>query len=256
MSAETLVDLPFGDIGGVLEPLQLRNAAEQIADRLVTAIALGEFVPGQRLPPERELSAMLGVNRTSVREALHRLVGAGYLQIQRGRNGGAYVRESWGPGSASMIRRTLAPHWKDFENLFDLRRLVEALIARTAARRHDEADAKAITAAAQAYADAGDDREASRAGDQAVHTTIATATHNPYLVRLSRQIRAQVSLGFQAEPYSREIRAKAIEQHWGLVEAVLARKEDLAAKRAAEHFSLTEAALRRLLERVESEDRA
>ena len=148
MSADTLIDLPFGEIGGVLEPVQLRNAAEQIADRLVTAIALGEFVPGQRLPSERDLSSMLGVNRTSVREALHRLVGGGYLEIRRGRNGGAYVLESWGPGSASMIRRTLAPHWKDFELLFDLRRLIEALIARTAARRHDAADADAIIVAA------------------------------------------------------------------------------------------------------------
>jgi GntR family transcriptional repressor for pyruvate dehydrogenase complex len=251
-----LIDLPFGDIAGVLEPLQLRNAGEQIADRLVTAIALGEFVPGQRLPTERELSTMLGVSRTSVREALHRLVGAGYLEIQRGRNGGAYVRESWGPASASMIRRTLAPHWKDFEWLFDLRTLVEALIARVAARRHDASDAQSIRAATQAYVDAGDDREASRAGDQALHTAIAAATQNPYLAALSRQIRAQVSLGFQAEPYSREIRATAIEQHAGLVEAVLARKDDLAAELAAEHFSLTEAALRRLLERVQREERA
>jgi DNA-binding FadR family transcriptional regulator len=249
-----LIDLPFGDIAGVLEPLQLRNAAEQIADRLVTAIALGEFVPGQRLPSERELSAMLGVNRTSVREALHRLVGAGYLEIQRGRTGGAYVLESWGPGSASMIRRTLAPHWKDFEWLFDLRTHVEALIARVAARRYEPADGRAITAAAQAYVDAGDDREASRAGDQALHTAIAGATQNPYLAALSRQIRAQVSLGFQAEPYSKEIRATAIDQHWGLVEAVLARREDMAAQLAAEHFSLTEDALRRLLERVEREE--
>jgi DNA-binding transcriptional MocR family regulator len=71
-----------------LEPLRKRNAAEQLAERLVTAIALGEFVPGQRLPAERELSGMLGVSRTVVREALHRLADDGYLEIQRGRNGG------------------------------------------------------------------------------------------------------------------------------------------------------------------------
>jgi GntR family transcriptional regulator, transcriptional repressor for pyruvate dehydrogenase complex len=249
-----LVDLPVGDISGVLEPIQLRNAAEQIADRLVTAIALGEFVPGQRLPSERDLAAMLGVSRTSVREALHRLVGGGYLEITRGRSGGAYVRESWGPASASIIRRTLAPRWKDFEWLFDLRTLVEGMIARVAAERHEPDDAAAIRAAAQAYIDAADDREASRAGDQALHSAIAAATQNPYLARLSRQIRAQVSLGFQAEPYSREIRGKAIEQHGALVAAVLARRATAAARIAAEHFSLTEGALRRLLERVENEE--
>jgi GntR family transcriptional repressor for pyruvate dehydrogenase complex len=247
------LDAPFGEVG-VLEPIQLRNAAEQIADRLVTAIALGEFVPGQRLPTERELSTMLGVSRTSVREALHRLAGAGYLEIQRGRNGGAYVQRSWTPGSASMIRRTLAPHWADFESLFDLRTLVEGMIARVAAERHAPHDDDAIRGALQAYTDAGDDREASRAADQALHSAIAHATGNPYLVRISRHIRAQVSLGFQAEPYSREIRRTAIEQHGRLVDAVLSGEAERAAAVAAEHFSLTESALRALLARVEREE--
>ena len=116
-------------------PLRLRNASEQIAERLVTAIALGEFVPGQRLPSERELAGLLSMSRASVRDALHLLAGAGYVDIQRGRTGGAYVRTSWGAESAEMIRRTLVPNWQQFEALFDLRSLVEPLIARTAAER-------------------------------------------------------------------------------------------------------------------------
>jgi DNA-binding FadR family transcriptional regulator len=242
------------DAASVLAPIKLPNAAEQIADRLVTAIALGEFVPGQRLPSERDLSAMLGVNRSAVREALHRLVGAGYLEIRRGRSGGAFVCSSWGPGSAAMVRRTLAEQWQDFESLFDLRTLVEGMIARTAARRHRDVDAEAIEAALAAYLDAGDDREASRAADQALHTAIAAATQNPYLTRLSQQIRARVSLGFQAEPYSKEIRRRAIVQHRDLVAAVLERDTELAASRAAKHFSLTESAMRALLERAQREE--
>jgi GntR family transcriptional repressor for pyruvate dehydrogenase complex len=235
----------------VLAPIQLRNAAEQIADRLVTAIALGEFVPGQRLPTERELSTMLDVNRTAVREAMHRLAGAGYLEVRRGRNGGAYVKSSWGSGSPEMIRRTLAPRWHDFEALFDLRRLVEGMIARTAAERCGAADREPLLATAETYVAAGDDREASRAADHALHTAVATATGNPYLARLSQQIRAQVSLGFQAEPYSPEIRALAVEQHRALVAAVVDGAADRAAEIATEHFSLTEGALRKLLVRVQ-----
>jgi GntR family transcriptional repressor for pyruvate dehydrogenase complex len=40
----------FGEHGSALAPLRILSIAEQIADRLITAIALGEFVPGQRLP--------------------------------------------------------------------------------------------------------------------------------------------------------------------------------------------------------------
>jgi hypothetical protein len=43
----------------VLAPMPMRSAGERVAERFVTAIALGEFVSGQRLPTERELAAML-----------------------------------------------------------------------------------------------------------------------------------------------------------------------------------------------------
>jgi DNA-binding FadR family transcriptional regulator len=235
-----------------LAPLRLRNAGEQIADRLVTAIALGEFVPGQRLPSERELAALLSVSRASVRDALHLLAAAGYVDIQRGRTGGAYVQMSWGSQSADMVRRTLVPHWQHFEALLDLRRLVEPLIARTATERRTADDLEQIRSALADYVDA-EDREASRAADQSLHAAIARATHNEYLVSISGQIRAQVSLGFQAEPYSEEIRRMAVGQHTRLVETIEAGDPDAAGALAAEHFSLTETALRGLLERVARE---
>lgn len=253
-TSDALLDLRGpGDSATVLAPIKLPNAAEQVADRLVTAIALGEFIPGQRLPTERDLSAMLDVNRSSVREALHQLAGAGYIEIRRGRSGGAFVRTNWAPGFASMVHRTLAPQWNDFEALFDMRALVEAMIARTAARRRHEADVDAIEAARSAYVDAGEDREASRAADQWLHTAIAAATQNAYLTQLSQQIRARISLGFQAEPYSKEIRRRAIGQHRDLVAAVVDGEEDLAATLATKHFRLTESAMRELLQRVQTE---
>lgn len=238
-----------------LAPLPLRGAAEHIADRLITAIALGEFVPGQRLPPERELAQMLQVGRASVREALHRLAGAGYVEIVRGRNGGAYVRRSWAPGSAATVNRTLVPNWAHFESLLDLRTLVEGLIARTAAERHGEDDVAPIRNARVAY-ERAQTREESRAADQALHSAIAAATKNQLLANLSGQIRSEVSLGFQAEPYSTQIRATALEQHAQLVDAVLGRRAGDAETIAADHFGLTERALRELLARARAEERS
>jgi len=52
---------PFGG------PIESRYVADDVVDRLVTALALGVYVDGQQLPTERELAAMLGVSRTSVR---------------------------------------------------------------------------------------------------------------------------------------------------------------------------------------------
>jgi GntR family transcriptional regulator, transcriptional repressor for pyruvate dehydrogenase complex len=93
--AEPAVSEPFGTL---LIPFTLRTAGERIAERIVTAIALGEFVPEQRLPTERELATMLEVSRSTVREALQRLQASGYVTTRRGRGGA--------PSSAPAAVRT------------------------------------------------------------------------------------------------------------------------------------------------------
>jgi GntR family transcriptional regulator, transcriptional repressor for pyruvate dehydrogenase complex len=242
------VDAPRASI---LEPVRLRSAGEHIADRLVTAIALGEFVPGQRLPTERDLAALLGVSRTTVREAVQRLAAIGYVEVRRGRHGGSFVLSGAGPEATEMIRRTLLPDWDRFERLFDFRLLIEPLIARVAAERRTDDDAEEIRRTLRAYVDAGDDREASRAADQSVHVAIAQATQNPYFASLSSSIRSEISLGFGAEPYSAQIRARAVKDHTALADAVIAGDPGRASRVAAKHFALTESVLRELHERVD-----
>lgn len=236
--------------GSSLTPVHTKGVVEQAVARLVTAISLGEFVPGQRLPTTSELAAALGMNQSSIREALQRLARAGYVEIRRGRNGGTFVMSSWGPDAATLVRGILVPNWDMFEHLFDLRRLAEPLIARTAAERNTDVDAAALVEANERYVAAEGDREASRAADQHLHATVAAATHNPYLVSLSLQIRARICLGFQAEPYSDELRAAAIADHSRLVVAILAGDGESAATIAGDHFALTENAIRELLQQV------
>jgi len=235
--------------GTVLAPIAMRTAGERIAERIVTAIALGEFVPDQRLPTERELAALLEVSRTTVREALQRLQAAGYVTTRRGRGGGTFVRTGRGPDSDEMIRRTLVPAWADLSEILDFRRLIEQLVARTAAQRRDERDIAAIRGAVDDYARAAD-REASRLADHALHQAIARAAHNARLVDLSASIRREVSLGLDAEPHTAAVRHRALRQHRRLADAVIAGNPVLAGDCAASHFSLTENMLAELHARI------
>ncbi len=234
-------------------PIVPRYVADDVQDRLVTAIALGVYVPGQRLPTERELAAMLGVSRTSVRGALQHLTDSGYLEVRRGRNGGYFVLADWGPGSAEHVSRHLVTNWAEFEALFDARTLIEPLIASTAAERCTGADVTAINEALAAYLSAPD-HDASRLADYALHHAIATATKNPILVETSVELRARISLNLGAEPYTDEVRRKAVEQHRQLVEAVTGRRAEEAATIAADHFTLSEGLMRRLVQRAKTED--
>jgi len=86
-------DSPGRDSGLLLRPVHGGNAFEETVQRLLQTVRLGLIAPGERLPAERELAAMLAVSRDTLRDALKSLAEAGYLVARRGRYGGTFVTE-------------------------------------------------------------------------------------------------------------------------------------------------------------------
>ncbi len=64
-------------------PRQRRR--EQVGGEIRRAIADGEAKPGERLPPAKDLAAVLGVNTNTVIRALRQLRDEGLLEFRRGR---------------------------------------------------------------------------------------------------------------------------------------------------------------------------
>jgi GntR family transcriptional regulator, transcriptional repressor for pyruvate dehydrogenase complex len=236
--------------GPVLGPVRLPTAAAEVADRLITAIAIGEYLPGDRLPAERELARILQVGRSTVREAVSRLQAGGIVDIRRGRQGGAYVREAWTSASAEAVRRTLLPRWAELEQLFDLRCLVEGMVARVAAQRRSDEDAARIRAALDRFAAARTPQD-KHAADVAFHQVIVGSTRNPQIVRLSRDLLTQVSLGFPVEPFDCDpaVYERSLAEHTALCEAIMAGDEQRAGEIAQGHFAISNEAVREVLAR-------
>jgi DNA-binding FadR family transcriptional regulator len=220
----------------VTPPLKVVRATDQLVDRLITAIALGSLVPGQKLPPEREFAAQLRVSRTTLRAAIHQLGALGYLTVKRGRHGGTTVSTGWGPQSAARIKNVLLPRWQRLEWLFDLSHAIHPVIGRLAAQRRTPADLEHIRAAIARYDEAGTDRDALRQADRALHSAIAHATHNPYLVRLDALLRTELSLGTGALPYNEDIHHRASSDHRLLADAIAGGQADLCATITHDHF--------------------
>lgn len=61
------------------------NLHEQVAAEIRRAIADGEARPGERLPPAKDLAAVIGVNTNTVLRALRTLRDEGLLEFRRGR---------------------------------------------------------------------------------------------------------------------------------------------------------------------------
>jgi GntR family transcriptional regulator len=68
-----------------LDPGNPLDLHEQVAAEIRRAISDGEAKPGERLPPAKDLAAILGVNTNTVLRALRELRDEGLLEFRRGR---------------------------------------------------------------------------------------------------------------------------------------------------------------------------
>jgi DNA-binding FadR family transcriptional regulator len=127
------------------KPIEQTRASDS-ARRLVLALIFsGEMGPGDRLPPERELAAQLGISRITLREALKSLEAAGYLVTKVGAHGGTRVNTL-----ASLERcfdEWIRAHGDELDGLLEYHSIIESAIAALAAERRTEADLERLEAA-------------------------------------------------------------------------------------------------------------
>jgi DNA-binding FadR family transcriptional regulator len=156
-----------------LTAVESRRLYRQIADQIAALIDGGEYGPGSRLPPERDLARQLGVSRPSVREALIALEVEGYVEVRVG--SGVYVM-----GRGATKAEPLPADSGPFE-LIRARSLIESECAALAAKAATKAQVRAMEEALDQME--ADCRRGSMplAADRAFHLRIAEASGNSAL---------------------------------------------------------------------------
>ncbi len=139
----------------MLRPVEKQRVAEEIVEQLRSLILTGQYPPGAKLPPERELSKRLGVNRASLREALKKLEHLGLVRIRQG--DGTRVQNFMETGGIELIQHLLplasGAHPELIRDMLELRRIFGREIARLAAfRAAPDAVARLTTLAEKADA--------------------------------------------------------------------------------------------------------
>ena len=173
-------------LSSVFEPVQPPTTFEETVERLGTAIRLGLLPAGTQLPPERELAELLGIARSTLRQALTTLVQSGHLTAQRGRGGGTFVAArpplSGGTGE-------LPPDWRE---TLDLRVAIECGAALLAAERRDEECFVRMDGLIDQMEDRPD-FEAYRRADVRFHITLAECTGTPRLIAQMPEVQGEMS---------------------------------------------------------------
>jgi GntR family transcriptional repressor for pyruvate dehydrogenase complex len=108
-------------------------AAAQIVDHVRREIEAGRLKPGARLPPERELSQLMGVSRPSLRSGLRTLRAMGIITARRG--AGTFIVEGPPHLGTAPLEFLAALHGFTLDQMYEARRILEVGAARLAAER-------------------------------------------------------------------------------------------------------------------------
>jgi DNA-binding FadR family transcriptional regulator len=225
----------------MVEPQRLYR---RIADQIAALIDRGEYPAGARLPAERELARELGVSRTSVREAIISLEIAGKVEVRVGN--GIFVR----PHAAGLPRED-----DDGPGPFELlaaRRMIEGEIAAAAAKLAKRPDLKALRAMLDEMRDADDDFARRDTADREFHLRIAEITRNGALAHvvaaLWEQRRGELWTRIEKHFHTPELRARTIEDHAAIVDALEEGDPDAARAAMQRHLARVAREFQRRLE--------
>ncbi|MGO1393916.1 FadR/GntR family transcriptional regulator [Agrococcus casei] len=165
------------------------SVTDDAISRIKQMIQSGELSPGDRLPPEQELSERLGLSRSSMREAVKALATMRVLDVRRG--DGTYVT-SLRPSLLIETMSFILDYHSDSAvmEVFEARSLLEPGIAVLAAQRAS-ADQIAEMEAHLDKIDETSDTEDLVTHDLEFHRMLAEATGNDYLVGLIEAIGSQ-----------------------------------------------------------------
>lgn len=167
-----------------LKPIKPKRISDQVFEQIRELIYKGDFKPGQQILPERELAVSMAVSRTSVRNAINKLVTLGLLEHRQGQ--GTFV-SSPENRDGNPLATFMNTDEATLDDLLEVRMGFECNAARLAAMRATETDLKAMEKSLQEMVDdlASTDKIGANP-DAAFHMAVIFSTKNPVLIHLMR----------------------------------------------------------------------
>lgn len=196
-----------------------KNISEDIVELIKQQILDGELNPGDRIV-ETKMAKELGISQTPVREAIRQLSGEGIIKIVT--NKGPIVREF---------------QMRDVFEIYSLRAVLEGLAIRLATHNATDDDIRHLQQFYEAMkAKLHDDTVPSLLKESLyIHQSIIRLSNHERLTISYKSISFQIMLANRILG-KKSTKAKEVEQHWELIEALIGRDSDIAEQVMRRHI--------------------
>jgi GntR family transcriptional regulator, transcriptional repressor for pyruvate dehydrogenase complex len=214
-------------------------------EQLISHVVKGNWKPGDRIPPERELCQQLGIARTSLREALKAMELIGLLDSRVG--DGTFVCPRSEFLSRPLLWAFTGSDHSELQDIMEARKIIEENLAGLAAERGSREAIAVIGQAVQMMRDSMARGDSILEADVAFHMAISAAAQNEVLhnaVQLLRNLLRQWIYFNLALPGVPDI---ALKHHHTIYRAILLRKPAAARSAMRKHLEETTTLVKRAI---------
>ena len=217
----------------ILDRIPRQDLQSETTIRLAQLITSSE--PGSRLPTERELCELLGVGRSTLREAVRSLSFVGAVQTRQG--SGTYVTTLEDQAIGKIIGLVLILERATVREIIESRRALEVEAVRLACERHEPEDREQLQATMRSMAEATTDPACASAYDLQYHVQLARASHNRVLVSLINGMRTLLQMWMSKTVDEPVVVEEVVREHNSILEAVFAGDAERAVFRMHSHLT-------------------
>ena len=217
-----------------------KSLGQDVFDYLKNAIIDQTIEPGSRLV-ESKIADMLGISRTPLREALHKL-----------------EREDWIEKIPSGGFRVVTLTKDDIEQTFGIRSVLEAYAARLAAENHTNKDLIPLEKKIKEYQkclEFKSDIDKLQKINTQFHDLLYSLSKNPKLIKMINQLRARISIFRQIILTQDEYAHKSNEDHIKMLDAIKNRDGEMVEQLVRQHIIKGKNAVISKLKQNEKQDK-
>lgn len=221
----------------MLKPIKQQKISDQVFEQIRELIIKGKFKPGEKLLPERDLAKSLNVSRTSVRNAISRLVTMGLIVNRQGQ--GTFVAVC-DPKLGMPFSTDMKAKDATLFDLLEVRMGLECQAASLAAKRADRQDILAMEQSIEEMEKEIQAGHLAREADISFHMAVTYAAKNPLHIQAMRNFYNHLFHGsmenlrfLYKDPKNLDL---ILEQHKVIIADIINRDQDKAFTSMQQHI--------------------